>query len=165
MRRVLVAGTGNIFRGDDGFGPAVALRLGRQSLPQTVTVRDYGVRGLHLAYALLDAPELLIVVDAVARGDTPGTLFVIEPEIDRDAPDATADPHGMSLPVVFASVRALGGALPRVLIVGCEPAHLGETMGLSPAVSRAVTPALELVRDLLARELPDFNATTEENSR
>jgi hydrogenase maturation protease len=165
VKRVLVAGTGNIFRGDDGFGPEVVLRLGRQSLPEMVTVRDYGVRGLHLAYALLDAPDLLIVIDAVARGDTPGTLFVIEPEIDSDAPEVTADPHGMSLPVVFASLRALGGQLPRVLIVGCEPAHLGETMGLSPSVARAVPPALELVRDLLARELPDLNATTEENPR
>jgi hydrogenase maturation protease len=147
---VLVAGAGNIFRGDDGFGVAVAGRLAREPLPAGVTVRDFGIRGLHLAYELLDPPGLLIVVDAVSRGEPPGTLFVIEPEVE---PATTADPHGMDLRAVFASVGAMGGALPRVLIVGCEPADLSETMGLSPAVERAVEPAVELLRTMVEREL------------
>jgi hydrogenase maturation protease len=148
----LVAGAGNVFRGDDGFGVEVVARLARARLPEGVTVKDYGIRGLHLTYALLEPMGLLIVVDAVSRGEDPGTLFVLEPALDEDPP-LSADPHGMSLPVVFASVRAMGGALPRVLIVGCEPAELGETMGLSPAVSRAVAPAVELVCEILDREL------------
>jgi hydrogenase maturation protease len=149
---VLVAGVGNIFRGDDGFGVAVAAALAREPLPPGVRVRDFGIRGLHLAYELLDPPRLLIVVDAVARGEPPGTLFVIEPETETEL-DATADPHGMSLPVVFASVGAMGGTLPRLLIVGCEPAELGELMGLSPPVERAVAPARDLVRTILDSEL------------
>jgi hydrogenase maturation protease len=150
---VLVAGAGNIFRGDDGFGVEVVARLARAELPAGVTVRDYGIRGLHLTYALLEPMSLLIVVDAVSRGEPPGTLFVIEPALIDGEPQVSAEPHGMSLPVVFASVRAMGGDLPRVLIVGCEPAELGEMMGLSPAVERAVMPAVELVRTILDREL------------
>jgi hydrogenase maturation protease len=154
-REVLVAGAGNVFRGDDGFGVAVVARLARRSLPATVKVADFGIRGLHLAYALLDPPELLIVVDAVSRGEAPGTLFVIEPEAGQEGGElgGATDPHGMSLPAVFASVGAMGGTLPRVLIVGCEPAELGETMELSPAVQRAIEPAVELVQDILKREL------------
>jgi hydrogenase maturation protease len=117
-----------------------------------VSVRDYGIRALHLAYALLEPLDLLIVVDAVSRGEAPGTLYVIEPS-DLDDTDVPVDPHGMSLPAVFASAQALGGTLPRVLIVGCEPAELGETMGLSGPVERAVAPALQMVHELLAREL------------
>jgi hydrogenase maturation protease len=149
---VLVAGAGNIFRGDDGFGVEVARRLGRQRLPAGVTVQDYGIRGLHLAYALLEPIGLLIVADAVSRGEAPGTLYLIEP-VTGDVSDAEADPHGMSLPAVFASVRALGGRLPRVLIVGCEPAELGETMGLSGPVECAVAPAVQMIHDHVSREL------------
>jgi hydrogenase maturation protease len=152
MTPVLVAGAGNIFRGDDGFGVEVARRLGRYPLPAGVSVRDYGIRGLHLAYALLEPIGLLIIADAVSRGDAPGTLYLIEPSTSPDAA-VEADPHGMSLPAVFASVRALGGRLPRVLIVGCEPAELGETMGLSEPVARAVAPALDMIHDLVSREL------------
>jgi hydrogenase maturation protease len=160
MTPVLVAGAGNVFRGDDGFGVEVAARLARGPLPAGVMVRDYGIRGLHLAYALLEPVTLLIVADAVSRGERPGTLYVIEPDPDEDLPEL-ADPHGMSLPSVFASVRALGGELPRVLIVGCEPAELGETMGLSAAVEQAVDPALALIREILARELPEHRTQEE----
>jgi hydrogenase maturation protease len=152
MIEVLVAGVGNIFRGDDGFGPAVTSWLAREPLPPGVRVRDFGVGGLHLAYDLLDPPRLLIVVDAVSRGEAPGTLFVIEPD-GQPALETTADPHGMDLPAVFASVSALGGTLPRTLIVGCEPAAVGASMGLSPAVERSVAPALDLVRTILESEL------------
>jgi hydrogenase maturation protease len=152
MTSVLVAGTGNVFRGDDGFGVEVVRRLARMPIPPGVTVRDYGIRALHLAYALLEPVDLLIVVDAASRGEPPGTLYLIEP--DGLGLGEPTDPHGMSLSAVFASVQALGGALPRVLVVGCEPADLGETMALSEPVERAVEPALRMIHEVLARELP-----------
>jgi hydrogenase maturation protease len=152
--RILVAGAGNLFLGDDGFGPAVAAQLGREPLPEGVVVRDYGIRGLHLAYELLDPPQLLIVVDALSRGQEPGTLFVVEREgAEGEAPDLAADPHGLTLPAMFAGVAALGVELPRVLIVGCEPLALDESLELSAPVARAVEPAARLVRGLIEREL------------
>jgi hydrogenase maturation protease len=152
MTSVLVAGTGNVFRGDDGFGVEVVRRLARMPLPPGVTVRDYGIRALHLAYALLEPVDLLIVVDAASRGEPPGTLYLIEP--DGLGEGEPADPHGMSLSTILASVQALGGTLPRVLVVGCEPADLGETMALSEPVERAIDPALRMIHEVLARELP-----------
>jgi hydrogenase maturation protease len=152
--RQLIAGVGNIFFGDDGFGVEVVRRLARRTLPASALVRDYGIRGLHLAYALLDPCERLIVVDAVARGGPPGTLYVIEPETETDWSPAGGvhGAHGMDLPSVFSTVRALGGRLPPVRLVGCEAADVDERMELSEAVSRAVDPAADLVCELLSRE-------------
>jgi hydrogenase maturation protease len=150
MSRVLIAGVGNVFLGDDGFGAAVVAALCAPfspPLPPGVVACDYGIRGLHLAYELLDPPELLILVDAVARGEAPGTLFLIEPDTCEVA--AGADPHGMNVPAVLASVRMLGGHLPRVLIVGCQPLVLDEVMGLSPVVARTVQPAAQWIRSLV----------------
>jgi hydrogenase maturation protease len=156
--RVLVAGVGNVFLGDDGFGVEVARRLAAEGLPG-VEVEDFGIRGLHLAFRLLDPPALLVVADAVARGGPAGTLYVLEPDppVDGDpaagAAEAT-DGHGMHLPAVLAAARAMGAAPPRaVRIVGCEPADLGERMGLSAAVAAAVEPAVALVRSLAEEEL------------
>ncbi len=148
---VLVAGVGNVFFGDDGFGVAVARRLSEEPLPPGVEVEDFGIRGIHLAYRLLDAPSLLVIADVVRRGDAPGTLYVLEPDVAALAPGA-ADAHRLELPAVFAAVRALGGELPAVRIVGCEPAILGEGMGLSAEVAAAVDPAARLVREVIARE-------------
>lgn len=153
--RVLIAGVGNVFLSDDGFGVAVAQLLARAALPEGVVVRDVGVRGLHLAYELLDPPELLVVVDLVSRGEKPGTLYVIEPilELGRDA-----SPHGMDLHAVAEMVRALGGTMPRVIVVGCEPADLDEGMELSGPVRAAIEPAAALVlrsiHEMLAGEMP-----------
>ncbi len=118
--RILVAGVGNIFLGDDGFGVEVARRLSRVSLPDGVTVADFGIRGVHLAYQLLDDFELVVLVDAVSRGGVPGTLYVIEPEVDGRSGESIADAHDMVLEQVFAQVQTLGGKLGRVLLVGCE---------------------------------------------
>ncbi len=145
---VLVAGIGNVFLADDGFGVAVARRLAAEALLDGVSVVDYGIRGVHLAFDLLDPPELLVLVDAIGRGGAPGTLYVIEPDLEVAAPVGGA--HGMDLPSVFASVRSMGGRLPPVRIVGCEPAELGEKIGLSPKVEAAVEPAVRLVHKLLA---------------
>jgi hydrogenase maturation protease len=155
--RVLVAGLGNVFLGDDGFGVEVVKRLAARSLPDHVSVADFGIRGLHLAYELLESRyDTTILVDATSRGEAPGTLFVMEPELGRDdAPPAhpvSPDGHGMSPDRVFAWLRSLGGEPRRVLVVGCEPLHLEEEMGLSPPVERAVGEAVSLVLDLVARE-------------
>lgn len=151
--RVLIAGVGNVFLGDDGFGVEVAARLSGERLPDGVAAVDFGVRGIHLAYELLEPPELLLVVDAVSRGGEPGLLYLIEPNLSELSEQGGLDAHGMDLPSVFSRVRALGGALPRVLIVGCEPALLDEHLGLSEPIRAAVEPALELVRETVRREL------------
>jgi len=147
MSRVLVAGIGNVFLGDDGFGVEVARRLAGGPLPDGVEVLDVGIRGLHLAYRLLDGYELLIAVDAVARGGAPGTVYVLEPAPGEPAP-ARPDAHAIDLPSVLTTARALGAPEARVLVVGCEPAECVERMGLSDVVERAVEPAAQRVREL-----------------
>jgi hydrogenase maturation protease len=153
--RVIVAGIGNVFLGDDGFGVEVARRLAGRSWPAEVTVMDVGIRALHLAFALLDAPSLLLVADAVRRDAAPGTLYLIEPAAvaARDVAPQMADAHGMSVEGVFAALRALGGVPPRTMIVGCEPASLDEGMGLSPAVQAAVDGAAGMIARQVHKEL------------
>ena len=152
--RILVAGAGNLFLGDDGFGPAVAAQLGREPLPEGVVVRDYGIRGLHLAYELLDPPQLLIVVDALSRGQEPGTLFVVERE---GAEAAGPGPGGRSPRHDLARrVRRRGGAGGDVAARahrGLRAAALDEAIGLSAPVAQAVESAAHLVRRLVEREL------------
>jgi hydrogenase maturation protease len=118
-RRILVAGIGNVFLGDDGFGVALAGRLARAELPAGVEVVDFGIRGMDLAYALMDGYDAALLLDATPRGQPPGTLYVIEPEVGED--DVAVDAHGMDPVKVLALTRALGGAPPRTLVVGCEP--------------------------------------------
>ncbi len=151
MKRILVAGIGNVFKNDDAFGVEVAKRLMTRAPPARVA--DFGVRGVHLAYELLEPLDLLLVADATARGGAPGTLYVIEPELGQEA--ESGDPHGMQLASVFSMLRALGGAPPRVLIVGCEPEDVDDGMALSPRVERAIEPAVELVLQILEREQGD----------
>ena len=146
--KTLVAGVGNIFFGDDGFGPAV-IRALAGSL-DGVRVEDYGIRGLHLAYELLSGYDRAILIDALPRGGTPGTLYVIEPDPTKAA--ATADAHRMDLSSVFAFMRTLGGATPPLILVGCEPAGIEEGMELSPPVAEAVERAAALVRRIVAGE-------------
>lgn len=150
--RVLVAGIGNIFCGDDGFGSAVAQRLAQEPVPDGAEVVDYGIRGVHLAYQLLDGYDLAVLVDAVHRDGPPGAVYVIEHESDAAARDTAPvmDAHDLSPDGVLALVPALGGTLPRVLVVGCEPATADAGIGLSPPVERAVGEAAQVVRDILA---------------
>ncbi|WP_063796101.1 hydrogenase maturation protease [Peterkaempfera griseoplana] len=158
--RVLVAGIGNIFLGDDAFGPEVAAALLRRRLPDGVRVADFGIRGMDLAYALVDGCDAAVLVDAAPRGSAPGSLHVIEPDLDAAA-DAAPEAHAMDPVRVLALAHRLGdGRLPRVLVVGCEPSHRpteegpDPDPGLSPAVRAAVEPAVSLVErvvdDLLA---------------
>lgn len=149
---ILVAGVGNIFLGDDAFGVEVARRLSGVDLGDNVKVTDFGIRGMHLAYEMLEGYELVILVDASPRGGRPGTLYVIEPE-PAPEPDPEEvpplDAHGMDPESVLALLGVLGGKVDRVLVVGCEPAMADESMGLSPPVEAAVDQAVTLVQDLI----------------
>jgi hydrogenase maturation protease len=154
---VLVAGIGNLFCSDDGFGPEVARRLGSRA-PEGVRVVDYGIRGMHLAYDLLDGYDVLVLVDAAPVGQSPGDVAVLEvgPSdlggadlggADLAGPDL--DAHGMSPVAVLASLDRLGGTLPRTYVVGCRPATTEEGIGLSDPVAAAVPVAVETVAGLL----------------
>jgi hydrogenase maturation protease len=150
-QRILVAGIGNVFMGDDGFGVAVAGRLAQSRLPAGVDVEDYGIRGMDLAYALADY-DVAILVDALPRGNAPGTVCLIEPDLDGNA--AAIDTHGMDPVKVLALAQHLDAALPRVLVVGCEPAKMPDPDGelsaeLSEPVRAAVGEATRMVESLL----------------
>ncbi len=147
MTRVLVAGIGNVFFGDDAFGVEVVRQLAERP-PPDARIADFGIRARHLAYELLEPFELCIVVDCMPRGGPPGTLYVLEPSVD-EVPGALADGHGMNVAIVFSAVRELGGRMPRTLVVGCEPASIEPGMGLTDAVARAVPGAADLVRELV----------------
>jgi hydrogenase maturation protease len=148
----LVAGVGNVLLGDDGFGVEVARVLAASSLPEGVRVADFGIRGLHLAYELLDGGyQTTILVDATARGERAGTVTLLE---IGAAAAAAADAHGLTPDQVLGWVRAMGGDPGRVLVVGCEPQDTGEGMGLSAPVARAVPEAVALVRGLVGAEEP-----------
>jgi hydrogenase maturation protease len=149
---VLVAGVGNIFLTDDGFGPEVAQRLALRAVPDGVKIVDYGIRGMHLAYDLLEGYDGLVIVDAIARQGSPGEVVVIKvgPE---DLGDGEFDAHGMEPVSVLASLGAMGGKLPPTYVVGCEPADVDDGMGLTPAVAAAVDRAVEAVLEVLTDEL------------
>jgi hydrogenase maturation protease len=154
--RILVAGVGNIFLGDDGFGVETARRLASQALPGHVEVVDIGVRGVHLAYQLLDGYDTLVLIDATARGGEPGTLYLIDagPSGGTEPRGVPLDGHRMTPDAVLALLDTLcagTGATPprRTLVVGCEPASVEEGIGLSKPVSRAVPDAVRLVLRLL----------------
>lgn len=156
MTRVLVAGIGNIFMADDGFGCEVARRLASQALPEGIDVVDFGIRGMDLKYALEDGYDLVILVDTIERGGTPGTLYVIEPSLDANAPQAPPSPHGMDPATVLEFVAGIRGAVPRVLLVACEPDWLGGEeghMGLSDPVTASVDEAVGEIQALL-RDAP-----------
>jgi hydrogenase maturation protease len=157
MTRVLVAGVGNLFLGDDGFGPEVARRLAAGTVPEGVRVVDYGIRGMHLAYDLLDGYDALVLVDAIPGPGRPGELRVLEVRAD-DLGEGAFDAHGMDPVTVLANLDALGGTLPRTFVVGCQPANLEEGIGLSAPVRDAVDPAVEEVRKLLTQTVASRTA-------
>jgi hydrogenase maturation protease len=147
---VLVAGLGNMFCSDDAFGVAVVEELARRSLPADVEVRDFGIRGIHLAYQLLEPYDLVVLVDAVQRGGPPGTVYVIEAEPGAEpGPEVSMDAHDLAPDAVLSLVPRLGGTVGPVVVVGCEPAGIDAGIGLSPAVQDAVGTAAQLVVDLV----------------
>ncbi len=149
--KTLVAGIGNIFNGDDGFGSEVAKRLAGRPMPEGVHVEDYGIRGVHLAYELLEGYDLVVLVDALVRGEAAGTVYVIEPNVDLDDVPPL-DSHQMDPRAVLGMVGELGGEISRLLLVGCEPADIGEGMGLSPPVAAAVDDAARVVEELIGEK-------------
>jgi hydrogenase maturation protease len=146
----LVAGIGNIFLGDDGFGPEVIRRAGHRLAGTGARLEDYGIRGVHLAYDLLDEWDALVLVDAVPRRGSPGTLHVFEADHESMATTPVVDAHSMDPAAVFASLAALGGTPPYTVVVGCEVENVDEGIGLSPAVDAAVDEAIGAVTDVLS---------------
>ena len=148
---VLVAGVGNIFLGDDGFGPEVVRHLGapeQPPLPEPVRLVDYGIRGLHLSYDLLEGYSALIIVDTMPGHGRPGEIRVVAVDPDDVTADG-ADPHGMDPVAALSGLPSLGGALPPTYVVGAQPANLGEGIGLSDPLRAAVPVAGALIRELL----------------
>ena len=156
-QRILIAGIGNVFLGDDAFGVEVVRRLADRPLPCGVTVRDFGICGFDLACAIVDGYDAVVLVDATPRGGAPGTLYVIEPDVNsriaENGSPPTLDGHTMSPDQVLQFVSALGGPIPPLRLVGCEPAAMANIdepkTGLSPPVQRAVSDALDLIVSLI----------------
>lgn len=165
--RVLVAGIGNVFFTDDGFGSETARRLLGVALPPEVKVVDYGIRGMHLAYDLLDGYEALVIIDAVPRAGAAGDIVVLE-VTEEDLANGEFDPHGMQPTAVLGNLGVLGGELPRTFVVGCEPADVEEGLGLTPvvraAVDRAVTVVLEVLEEQLHLSVPSTDTVSAEGS-
>jgi len=166
-RRILIAGIGNIFLGDDAFGVEVARRLSGRALPQNVRVTDFGIRGYDLAYALLDGYDTTILIDACPRGQPAGTLYVIEPELSdlgsSEERQSAVEAHGMNPLNVLRLATSMGGPLKRVLLVGCEPGTLGPEegqMGLSEPVEAVIDEAVKLVEALVTKILNGDESNT-----
>jgi hydrogenase maturation protease len=146
-----VAGIGNIFLGDDGFGVEVVRRMAQQPLPEHVEIVDAGIRGMHLAYQIAEQQyDAVILVDAVPRGNPPGTLYAIEPELTSPSAEAPADAHTMTPHLLLAWIGRMGVAPSQIRIVGCEPATLEASIGLSDAIEGRIDAAIDLVRDVIA---------------
>jgi hydrogenase maturation protease len=146
----LVAGIGNIFLGDDGFGSEVVRRASERLADTGVRVVDYGIRGMHLAYDLLDDWDALVLVDAVPGRGAPGTLHVFEADHESASISPALDAHSMDLAAVFASLAALGGEPPHTVVVGCEAETVDEGIGLSPPVEAAVDCAVDAVVEVVS---------------
>lgn len=171
---VLVAGIGNVLLSDDGFGVEVARRLidRRSELPDSVEVVDFGIRGMHLAYQLLDGYHTAVLVDTVQRGGAPGELYLLEHDLDQPDPGpGLLDSHGMDPVAVLATLRALAASagvsrpVQRVFVVGCEPAVLEEGLGLSEPVAAAVDHAVRAVIDLVTEITPVTEPRTQGATR
>src|ERR1700691_1078147 len=162
--KVLVAGIGNIFMGDDAFGVEVVKRLKERAVPEHIEVIDFGIRSYDLAYALMEEWDLTILIDALPLGGAPGTLYTLEPELPNNSEgdanlgantDANFDAHTMNPVAVLQLVSALGGRTGRILVVGCEPGNVEISsegdLGLTLPVRRAVDEAVKMVEQLIAR--------------
>jgi hydrogenase maturation protease len=153
---ILVAGIGNVFLGDDAFGVEVALALRRRDMPEEVRVKDFGIRGFDLAYALLNSWDAVVLVDALSRGEAPGTLYVVEPDLTQLGDPALAiNPHGMDPARVLSLAASMGPISAAVFVVGCEPLDFGDElegrMGLSETVRASVEAACDMVERLIER--------------
>ena len=153
---ILIACIGNIFLGDDAFGVEVARALSARSLPANVKLVDFGIRGWDLTYSLMEDHDAVILVDAVPRGEAPGTLYLIEPDVNdagSSPQDIQLDAHNLDPAKVLRLAASLGGRQNRILLVGCEPTPMDSeqdmAMGLSDAVGAAIPQALNMIESLL----------------
>ena len=160
--KMLVAGVGNIFFSDDAFGCEVVRRLAKEDLPEGVVVADFGIKGVHLAYELLEGYDTVILVDAAPCGGKPGDLYLIEPKLEEiaesplvqaasEGESALVDAHGLEPDAIFGMLKALGGNVGRALVVGCEPENIEDGLGLSATVEAAVEPAVGRLVDIIRR--------------
>jgi hydrogenase maturation protease len=161
--RILVAGIGNIFLGDDGFGCEVIRNAEIQQDDSGVRVTDYGISGMHLAYDLMDEWDTLVLVDAVPSRGSPGTLHVFQADHESDSAALGFDGHSMDPAAVFASLRALGGNPPYTVVVGCEAGSVEEGIGLSEPVAKAVPRAARAVEEIVAAMQTQSVAGTRED--
>ena len=169
--RILVACIGNIFLGDDGFGVEVARQLIARTWPDDVLIVDYGIRGFDLAFALMDGYEVTVFVDAIQRGGQPGTLYLIEPDLNElenaDQQTMAVEPHGMNPMKVLQTARSMGAEFKRILLVGCEPETFGPEdeglMGLSRPVEAAISEAVQMIESLIAEILGTQNDLPHDN--
>lgn len=166
-RRILIACIGNIFLGDDGFGVEVARKLASRNYPEGIQIVDFGIRGMDLAYSLLDEYDTLVLVDTIARGGQPGTLYLLEPDLTNMTPEkggeagrVALDTHSMDPVKVLAYARTLGAQPMHTLLVGCEPASFGTEdpteipMGLSEPVQAAVDEAVKMIDSVVQKLVP-----------
>ena len=150
--RTLVAGVGNIFLSDDAFGVEVVRLLAQRPRRAGVEIADFGIRGVHLVYELLNGCDLFVLVDAAQRGYEPGTVTVLEVGPADAAPGAAImDAHDLTPDAIFAMLASMGGHPGRSLVVACEPADLGAGMGLSDPVRAALPHAVSAVEDILGQ--------------
>ncbi|MGH9640379.1 MAG: hydrogenase maturation protease [Bryobacteraceae bacterium] len=154
-RPVLIAGIGNIFQGDDAFGVEVARKLAKLEFPENVRLMDAGIRGMDLAFALLEEYECIVLVDATARGGAPGTLYTIEIDPDGMPEASLANAHSLEPVRVLALAKSMGAQFRNVLLVGCEPLVLDRDesgyIGLSEPVAAAVEPAVQSIQQLVGK--------------
>ncbi|WP_026256180.1 hydrogenase maturation protease [Mycobacterium sp. 155] len=148
---VLIAGIGNIFLGDDGFGPEVLKHVPQRPDAAGIRLRDYGIGGMHLAYDLLDDWDALILVDALPCQGSPGTLHVFEADLASLSGTAGLDAHAMDPAAVFAGLTALGGTAPYTVVIGCEVETVADGIGLSDAVTAAIPGAVAAIEAATAR--------------
>ena len=149
--RILVAGVGNVFLRDDAFGVEVVRLLAERPQPPGVQIRDYGIRGVHLVYELLDGYELFVLVDAAPRGEAPGTVTVLEVELPSPEAQPVIDAHSLTPDAIFGLLSSLGGHSGRNLVVACEPAEVDAGMGLTDPVQEALPHAVRAVEEILAQ--------------
>ncbi len=149
--RILVAGVGNVFLRDDAFGVEVVRLLAERPQPPGVQIRDYGIRGVHLVYELLDGYDLFVLIDAAPRGEAPGTVSVLEVELPSPETQPVIDAHSLTPDAIFGLLSSLGGHSGRNLVVACEPAEVDPGMGLTDPVREALPHAVRAVEEILAQ--------------
>ena len=149
--RILVAGVGNVFLRDDAFGVEVVRLLAERPQPPGVQITDYGIRGVHLVYELLNGYDLFVLVDAAPRGEAPGTVTVLEVEVPGPGAAPVIDAHSLTPDAIFGLLSSLGGRPGRSLVVACEPAEIDAGMGLTDPVRDALPAAVRAVEEILAQ--------------